>query len=118
MYRVRLVLVLLVLVSTTLTGLQDAFNSVKVAETLLQKLAVSTQLAYVVFGALAIPAILAKLRAAKWALIAWAIASTATAALATYAWGEAGLGATLAAGAGAAGLTALVVWGGIASART
>jgi hypothetical protein len=118
MYRVRLVLVLLVLVSTTLTGPPDAFNTMQVAHTLLQKLAVSTQVAYVVFGALAIPAILAKHRAAKWALIAWAISTTATAALATYVWGEAGLGTTLASGVGAAGLGALVVWGGIASART
>jgi hypothetical protein len=72
----------------------------------------------VFFGALAIPAILAKHAAAKWALIGWSVMATATAALATHVWGGSGLGTTLASGLGAAGLAALIVWGGIASART
>jgi hypothetical protein len=112
-----LALVVLVLGTTSVLGFLDATENLRAADTFLKKMTNTTQLTYVIFGAVSILVILAKQRNAAWPLIAWAAAITATAALATHAWGGSGIGPSLTAGAGAAAVAALVVWAGVRLAR-
>ncbi len=114
----RLAFVLLVLAVSCVGGFLDATDSLRANDTFLKKITVAAQLTYVVFGAMAILLIVTKHRNVKWPLITWAVAATVTAALATYAWGGAGIGTALVLGAGAAAITALVVWAGVHAARS
>ncbi len=114
--RLRLAFVLSVLAISCVGGFIDATDNMRAADGFLDKLTMTAQLTYVVFGAMAMLLILTKHRNVRWPLITWAVAATATAALATYVWSGAGLGPTLAAGAAAAALAALVTWAGIRAA--
>jgi hypothetical protein len=113
----RLGFVLLVLAASCVGGFLDATDSLRANDTFLKKVSVAAQLTYVIFGAIAILLILTKHRNVRWPLITWAVAATVTAALSTYAWGGAGVAISLASGAVAAAITALVVWAGVHAAR-
>ena len=111
------IFVLLVLAVSCVGGFLDATDTLRSNDTFLKKISVAAQLTYVVFGAIAILLVLTTHRNVKWPLITWAVAATVASALATYAWGGAVVGTSLASGAAAAAITALVVWAGVHAAR-
>ncbi len=109
---VRLAVVSIVLLVSSISGLFDSLELISIADTALRKLFVVVQPLHSVSGIIAFIAIVAKWRWAVWVLAVWAVSVTATAGLAVVVWGGGGLGPAAAAGAGTAAVAALVVWGG------
>ena len=95
---------------TVYTGFADAPGVLRQASNAQQVIVGVTQLVYAVSAVLLL---LGLWRRQAWTLVAartWAVATTVTAGVATVAWGEAGVGAALAAVGGAGISTGLVVW--------
>jgi hypothetical protein len=98
------------LLTTAYAGFDDAASNFRQVDSGLETLAVSTQLLYATLSVVGLVGLATKRPWTTAVLIGWAVAATTTATLATVAWGGGGLGPALAAGLGAAAITALVVW--------
>jgi len=117
----RDVAVLLVLLTTGVLGLVDAWESAGYASGTLQSLAVVMQSLYALLGVVGFFVVLFKVCWAVWVLALWAIAASSTAGLASVVWGGTGLASGLAAAGGAVVFTGLIVWAGaraVAAGRT
>jgi hypothetical protein len=109
---VRLAVVSIVLLVSSISGLFDSLEHISVVDTPLRMLFVVVQLLHSVSGLVALLAIVTKRRWAVWVLSVWAVSVTATATLAVVVWGGEGLGSAAGAGLGTAAVAALMVWGG------
>ena len=113
--------VLLVLLTTGILGLVDAWESAGLASDTLRGLAVVMQSLYALLGLVGFFVVLFKFRWAVWVLALWAVAASGTAGLASVVWGGAGVASGLAAAGGAVLFTGLIVWAGaraVAAGRT
>ena len=111
-HHLRLGTVVAVLAATAWLGLTEGWVAIRSGVTTGQHVATGTQLAYGLLGLLALAGVLMRRRWAWVPLVLWALMVTATAALAPVVWGQSGWQAALAAGAAAAAVASLVIWGG------
>jgi hypothetical protein len=109
---VRLAIVSIVLLASSISGLYDSLELISAADTAFRKLFVVVQLLYGVSGLIAFFALVTKRKWTVWVLSVWAVSVAAAAGLAVVVWGGEGLGSAAAAGVGTALVAGLVVWGG------
>lgn len=95
---------------TVYTGFSDAPGVLSSAVNAPQMLVGVTQLIYAVSAVLVLIGVWSRLPWTPAVALTWAVATTATAGVATVAWGDGGVGASVAAVGGAGISTGLVVW--------
>lgn len=106
----RLVLPLLMLLFTGVTGLRNGWREYHVATTGAQRFTSATEMAFGAVSWPALAALLLKRSHARVLLFAWAALVTLTGTVAAVAWGGAGLGAAAVGGVCVAAVCGLTVW--------
>jgi len=106
-------IVLIFLLGISLLAVFDLINEIQSKITIIQSIAMISQVMYAILGIAGFVGILMRHPRTKYMLIGWGIALTVTGTLTPVAWGGTGIAVAAAAFVASAIIAGLVIWGGV-----